>query len=323
MKILIYHPAKLPVTHYGGTERVLIWLARGLKELGQEVWVMSNPGSLLPEGIDWVDASKGLGRNIPKGIEVVHSMVPIPWSEQADVEKIAPYVFTLHGNGKVGEKFPDRTLYLSKNHALRHGGTAYVYNGIDPSELGFRPLRERNSHGLFFSKTSWPVKNVWGAMKVSMAARSYLDIAGGEGPPWFKWFAKLHPQMRWIGPAGGQMKAELFARSRFLLFPVKWEEPFGLVMIEALMSGTPVLASNLGSCPEILSGDPQIKVGATLELPKNKETLMAWVAEIENCISGKYLPEQCRDFALRNFHYLRMAEGYLNWYKKAVTTSKF
>jgi glycosyltransferase involved in cell wall biosynthesis len=108
----------------------------------------------------------------------------------------------------------------------------------------------------------------------------------------------------YVGDVRGKQKAELLAGAKAFLFPTKVDEAFGLGMVEALMSGTPVICSNRGACPEIISPD----VGFVC---RNTEEYANAVGQIETI-----RPHACRDKAMREYHYLRMAADYAIEYEK-------
>lgn len=325
MKICLFHPKLLPPRDYGGVERVVLWLAKGLVERGHEVWVGALEGSQLPPGARLIPIAPGqasaweLLKRIPPGMDVVHWMAP---PEDGVWEKLpCASVLTVHGNGKPGEEFPLNTVFLSRDHARRHAAEAFVYNGIDPAEVRFAPSDARKAGLLFLSKTSWSVKNLGGAMRICSRAGAKLTVAGGTRPWVRRLQAALVPRFDWQGAVGGELKAKLLAQSRALIFPVLWPEPFGLVVVEALMSGTPVLASRRGSLPELVSPE----VGALLDSPEDSESESRWVEKVREVVAAnapQWSAEACRARALENFHYLKMAEGYENAYNLVAKGAK-
>lgn len=311
MRILIFHPVHLPARHYGGTERVVIWLARALAEIGHEVYVAALEGSQLPSAIRSVlipaeQTALGLAsRLFPANLDVVHLMAP---ASQEEIDGLdAPYVMTIHGNGKSGEKFFENTVFLSQDHARRHHSSCFVYNGLDPQEYRFNS-QSRSGAYLFLSKTSWRVKNLAGAMKRCRRAKVPLWIAGGERPWLLRAVAHWTPGMEWLGSVGGDQKADVLSRARALLFPVLWNEPFGLVVVEALLSGTPVIAHSRGSMVELIND----RVGALLE-----DSDEAWI-ELLKRSDLPWKPLDCRQWAEEKFHYHRMARDYVELYQKVM-----
>ncbi|MGK5083747.1 glycosyltransferase [Bdellovibrionota bacterium FG-1] len=328
MKICLFHPRLLPPKDYGGVERVVLWLAKGLQERGHEVWVAALEGSVLPRGAHLLPmrpqqtSVHDLIRVLPAGIEVIHFMAP---PEAGALNELPfPFVLTVHGNGKNGEIFPLNSVFLSANHARRHGATYFIYNGIDPGEYAFAPRRAKAPWALFLSKTSWSVKNVGGAIELCQKAKVPLVVAGGRRPLGARVRVALNSRMSWAGPVASEQKARLLAEARVLIFPILWPEPFGLVVVEALMSGTPVLASRLGSLPELVGPE----VGELLPPPIDGPTGQIG-DQWHQCLQKVFMnpsqaqpiwdPEVCRNWALKRFHYLKMAEAYENAYKKVTS----
>src|SRR4051812_45423503 len=110
MKVVLFHPTLLPPKDYGGVERVVLWLAKGLQEMGHEVWVGAYPGSRLPDGVRLLEISPEKSspaemiKKIPAGTDMIHFMAP---PGQATLDRLeVPSVLTVHGNGQPGEIFP-------------------------------------------------------------------------------------------------------------------------------------------------------------------------------------------------------------------------
>lgn len=307
MKILLVHPVRLPPRDYGGVERVVLWLAKGLVERGHQVFVAAQAGSQLPAGAQLIPVRSDFSPEewfqvLPQGLDIAHLMAPM--GQELWDRWPTPILLTVHGNGQIGEVFPKNTVFLSQDHARRHGASAYVYNGIDPAEYLFDP-RSKKDWNLFLSKTSWSVKNVRGAARLSRLARKKLKIAGGRSPWLIRLQCQFSPYLEWVGPVATQTKAELLSQAQALLFPIQWPEPFGLVVAEALISGTPVIANPRGSLKELLPS----QVGA---LPQTEEE---WLEVMSRSMSH-YSPEECRNWALNQFHYALMAQNYDQIYQR-------
>ncbi|NBX75415.1 MAG: glycosyltransferase [Proteobacteria bacterium] len=289
--ISLIHEARFPVQKYGGTERVVWWLAKGLSELGHQVNLICLPGS-----------SCSFGR-------VYDLREPRP---QADIthffntpsqEPDQPYLVTIEGNAKAGEVFLPNTVFVSHNHAQRNGSEVFVYNGLDPDEYFFSSEKSREL--LFLAKASWAVKNVKGAIQIARRAGKKLNVVGGS-----RWWCPVWRGIHWRGMLGGTEKARWISRSEGLLFPVLWNEPFGIAVTEALVSGTPVLATPFGSLKELI--DPQVgrichNYGEFISAAKNL---------------GEFKPKDCRDWALSRFHYREMAKSYLKKYETVLSGKK-
>jgi glycosyltransferase involved in cell wall biosynthesis len=151
------------------------------------------------------------------------------------------------------------------------------------------------------------VKNLAGAIRTTAAAGVHLKIAGGNRPFLPRLSCLVRRNREWIGPVNGEYKAKLLAEARALIFPVAWPEPFGLVVAEALISGTPVLATRRGSLPELIPSD----VGGFFDTDEE------WIEFLRKGIVP-WEPERCREWALSQFHYATMAEAYERAYQQVI-----
>jgi len=307
MKILIYHPVQLPVIQYGGTERVVMWLAKTLARLGHEVSVAAAPGSSMPEGIGCLTDPQEWTRRAGE-FDVLHGFTkPGPELYEAFREKV---LVTIQGNGQLGEKFHRNTVFVSRNHAERHGATEFVYNGLDPDELSFND-RPRANRYLFLSKTSWRVKNLKGAVRYARKFRQNLWIAGGDRPYSLRATTAIRRgfgrDWKWVGSVDQAQKARFLLEGKAFLFPLLWNEPFGIVMTESLVSGTPVFAHPYGSVPEVLEFAPQC--------------LMRSEDDWKRALTGQIaIPsaKECRDWVLAHFDQVAMTKKYLSLYERVA-----
>ena len=165
---------------------------------------------------------------------------------------------------------------------------------------------------------SFPFKNKLESKKFGRgcrycrAAHVPLKIAGGSRPFLKRLSCFLTPSLQWVGPVSGVQKAQLLSFAKALVFPVIWPEPFGLVVAEAFMSGTPVVASPLGSMIEMVP--PSVGI-----LPRSPEE---WVDAFLKKNHSVLSPEKCRQWAMEKFHYLKMAAAYEIIYQR-VTRGQF
>ena len=305
MKIVVFHPVTLPVLHYGGTERVVMWLVQSLHKMGHKTAVFAAPGSKMPEGIDCITDRAELLRRAPE-FDVLHGF------SKPDDEIIAAFggrfLVTIEGNGQLGEKFHPNTVFVSRNHARRHGASVYVYNGLDIGELKISTL-ERPNRFLFLSKTSWRVKNLKGAVRLLSQYGQNFWIAGGDRPYWVRayvWLKRLFgADWRWVGSVNQKMKAEFLVSGKAMVFPILWNEPFGIVITESLSCGTPVLAHPHGSVEELLEFSPQC-------LMRNEQDWKEALTGIRKLPT----PQECRAWVEAHFTQEKMAENYLKLYEK-------
>jgi glycosyltransferase involved in cell wall biosynthesis len=246
LHVALYHPARLPVRGYGGTERVVAWLARGLAERGHRVTLLALEGSRLPEAATVVipreeafrDGGARLDRFLPAGVDVVHAHVPL-----AEPPEGVPFCWTFHGTGTPGRVFPASTIALSADHAQRHGIARWVHNGLDPAEYRF--TTGARAHDLFLGRLH-SVKGWQWAVRGARRTGRRLVVAGGWRPSW-------RPGVRFVGRVDGARKTALLADAGCLWMPAQWDEPFGLTTIEAMVSGVPVLGTRRGALPEIIT----------------------------------------------------------------------
>jgi glycosyltransferase involved in cell wall biosynthesis len=157
-----------------------------------------------------------------------------------------------------------------------------------------------------------PCKGPHLAIEAARIAGVRLKLAGEIQPLYQRyWEEQVLPhidgdRVEYIGEADRAMKSELLARARALLFPIQWEEPFGLVIIEAMACGTPVLAFAGGAVEEIVSN------GVNGWICRDTAEMAARIASVD------IAPAACRAFIKKNFSVDRMADGYLNVYQHAL-----
>lgn len=299
MHIALYSHSLLPARGYGGTQRVVVWLARGLAELGHRVTLLAPSGSRVPEArlieLDPAEIHRpgfDLTGILPDSLDLLHAHAPLATAPRQ------PHVFTLHGNLREGRATPPNTIFVSSDHARRHRANAFVYNGLDPSEFVFRS--KKDGYDLFLGRLH-SVKGYRWAMEGAKRAGRRLVVAGG-------WRLSLRRGLRFVGTVDGKRKADLLAGAACLWMPARWDEPFGLTLVEAMLSGTPVLGTRRGALPEIVTDD----VGA---LGDTLEDLVQLRGSIEHRD-----PMACRLRAEQWFSHTRMAQEYVRMYQEYLAT---
>jgi glycosyltransferase involved in cell wall biosynthesis len=182
-----------------------------------------------------------------------------------------------------------------------------IHHGVD---LALYPVGEGKRDYMCFIGRIAPAKGTHTAIEVARRAGIPLKIAG-EIQPIFReyWEQQVKPHVdgsliEYIGEADFAIKTELLRRARALLFPIDWEEPFGLVMVEAMACGAPVLAFARGSVPEI------IKDGVSGWISKDVPTMARQAQELS--IS----PQCCREYANQHFSLNRMVDDYVALYDR-------
>jgi len=179
-------------------------------------------------------------------------------------------------------------VYLSKSHAVKFGGSTYAYNGIPIDEYIFSDKKE--DFLLFLAKVKRSKKGIDSAIKVAKLTKNTLIVAGGKRlnnpETWFNW----HPLIKPIGFVNGNEKFKLLSKAKALLVPIKWDEPFGLTIIEAMLSGTPVIAFNRGAMKEL------IVHGETGFLCENEEDMVKAIKKVDQISAHR-----CREHAVNHF----------------------
>lgn len=306
MKIALQVDAKLPVRAYGGTERVVWGLGRALSRAGHSVTLLGLPGSRCDFGdVVEVDSTRPLAAQIPEDVDLVHFQNGVP-------EGVAkPYIVTIHGNLRPGQPVDPWSVFVSRNHAERNGREAFVHNGIDWEDYPrFRSGLERKG-AFFLGKASWKVKNVRGAIRIAREAGERLDVLGGNRLS-LKMDFRFTPSLkvRFHGMVDNGRKGLVANSSRGLIFPVLWDEPFGLAMVESLYFGAPVFATPRGSLPELIL--PELGF-----LSEDEHELAAALRDFR---ADERL---CHDYAAETFNADVMAANYLRFYERRLNGENF
>ena len=305
MKILIAHNGKIPALLYGGTERVIWYLGRTLRLLGHEVSFLVPPGSTCDfAAVCFFDPERNLNQQIPEDVDLIHfHFIP------KDLEFIQkPYLITLHGNASPHQTLPHNTVFVSRNHALRHGSDCFVYNGLDWQDYSKPQFEKARKYYHFLGKAAWRVKNVKGAIRlIQQIPNEHLHVLGGVR---FNFNMGIRftfsPRIHFHGMIGGREKDTILNGSKGLIFPVRWPEPFGLAIIESLFFGCPVFGTPYGSLPELVPSS----VGC---LSANSETLLNAMHHVDS-----FNRNTCHEYANDCFNSRMMAEHYVSKYEQVL-----
>jgi glycosyltransferase involved in cell wall biosynthesis len=234
-----------------------------------------------------------------------------------------PHVTTLHGRIDLPDLLPLYEEYtqmplVSISNSQRTplpwlNWQNTVYHGL-PLDL-YEPGAGQGGYLAFVGRMS-PEKGVERAIEIALRAQIELRIAAKVDPSDAEYFCNAvkpllnHPLINFVGEIGDDEKADFFGNAIAVLFPVNWPEPFGLVMIEALACGTPVIAWRSGSVPEIINHGKSGFVVTSIEEA---------VSAVENigCISRA----SCRECFERRFPVSLMTRNYLTVYEKLRGTT--
>jgi glycosyltransferase involved in cell wall biosynthesis len=330
----------VPPKLYGGTERVVAWLVDELVELGHDVTLFASGDSrtrakLVPV---WPRALRlGRPRSDPIAAQTVLLETLAQHAAQFDVIHVhtdwlhlpllsrigVPFVTTPHGrqdlpgSSDVVRHFPDAPfISISNNQRLPLQEANWidtVYHGL-PEDL-LRPSYERGSYLAFLGRLT-AEKGPDVAIRIARAAGMPLRIAAKVPRGERGYFhSKLEPQIdgeavRLIGEVDDRGKQPFLAGAAALLFPIDWPEPFGLVMIEAMACGTPVIAFRSGSVPEVVDDGV---TGFIVDGEAEAAQAIGWLSQLDRRL--------VRSQFEKRFTAKRMAEEYVAHYT-ALARSK-
>lgn len=329
---------RVPPSTYGGIELVVGLLTDELVRRGHEVTLFASGDSITAaELVSVHPRALRLDSNVKE--YGIYEMLQLAWVyEQAEEFDIihshvgygalpygnlvkTPTVHTLHGiftsdNEKMF-KYAKNKPYVSISHAQREprlglNYVATVYNGIDVSSYKFYPQPEEPPYLAFLGRMS-PEKGPHLAIAIAKLAGWHLKMAGKVDIVDVEYFEReIKPQIdgkqiEYLGEANHAQKNALMGGAVATLFPITWREPFGLVMVESMAAGTPVIAMNLGSTLEVIAQ------GKTGFLCNN-------VGECVNAISQVTELDRygCREYVNKHFSVENMTDGYEAVYEKIV-----
>jgi glycosyltransferase involved in cell wall biosynthesis len=275
----------VPPIYYGGIERVVDFLARGLVERGHEVTLFAHPESrtaarLVPYGVPPHNGRRERARELwqvgsrlwklRKEVDIVHSFgrlaALLPILPLRSLPKLQSYQREISREGvRRAHRLAADSLRFTACSTSMYSGKSLpgnwttIPNGVDLSAYTFVPEVCPDAPLVFLGRLE-RIKGVHHAIEIAKASGRRLVIAGNivrSGPDASYFDDEIAPRIdgdrvRYLGPVDDRQKNELLGTAAALLMPVEWEEPFGIVMIEALACGTPVIGFARGSLPEVV-----------------------------------------------------------------------
>jgi len=269
-----------------------------------------------PETVEWLHIATAL-REAANDYDIVHNHggeLTMLFGTQSP----APILTTIHGIpgpvfNQVLQFYPGYFNCISESHARKFpadGRIGVVLHGIDTDTFPFQS--EREDYLLYLSRMS-PEKGPLQAIELARRLGKRLLMAGKVSHVDRKFYeSEVEPlvdgkQIVFLGEADSVYKRKLYRAASCVLMPLQWEEPFGLVMVEAMACGAPVVALRRGSAPELIVD------GQTGFVVDDVDGMVDAVRRI-----GEIRPEDCRQHIVTNFSVERMTDDYLELYERVM-----
>ncbi len=334
MKVAVLAPVawRTPPRHYGPWEQVASNIAEGLIKKGVEVTLFATGDSITAGTLDAI-CEKGYEEDRTQDAKVLECLHISNLMEKASEFDLihnnfdflpltysglikTPLITTIHGFSSpriipVYKKYNDRGYYVSISNSDRSPELNYldtVYNGLDTRDFTF--IDQPEDYLLYFGRIH-PDKGTVEAIEIAKRSKRKLLIAGiiqDEG--YYKNKVEPHidnEQIVYVGHAGPDKRKELLGKAAALLHPISFNEPFGMSVAEAMLCGTPVIAFNRGSMPELIND-------------KQTGFLVNTVDEAVDAVNqlSAINRKDCYDWASTNFSCDKMVDDYYQLYHKIL-----
>jgi glycosyltransferase involved in cell wall biosynthesis len=333
----------IPPGKYGGIERVISLLADGLVAKGHEVKLYAAPGSkskaeivsvyekpLVEAGVSWnnpfwnlENLSEATEEAVSGNYDIVHCHLDV-WGLFFQGLSQKPYVHTMHNplyrtnadatkddrlNLFQRESYRTNIAFISesarKQAMIDLPHSRVIYNGIDTSDFTFG---EGGEHFIWIARVN-KHKGIENAIMAAEKIDARLTLAGRIDDTQQEYFdtvikPHLNEKITFIGELSQEQLPEFYGSATALLYPIEWEEPFGLVVAEAMACGTPVIAYRRGSMPELIEDG---KTGFVID---ESVDLLAEKMKLVGNMDRKYV----RRHVENNFSKERMVDEYEKFY---------
>lgn len=345
-------PLNLPVPpkKYGGTERIIFWLCEELKKMGHEVFLFGTGDSKVPcklvpiikkslwlskkakEYISYYALEMAIISKMAKKLklDILHDHLgPIALTLYNQIK--IPIIHTLHVpfQGREDRIFVYKKLkaklvsisFAQRKIAPNLNYVANIYNGIDISKFPFN--KKPKNYFLWVGELS-PRKGIYEVIKIAKMAKIKLIVAGRIPPPnqkidheFFKKYVKKElnkGKIFYVGELPQKKLVSYYRDAIAFLYPLQWEEPFGLTVIESMACGTPIITFKRGSMPEVVKDKSTGFVITPLK--EKKQNFNDFLAAIENI--SKIKRKDCREWVEKNFTKEKMTKEYEKLFYKIV-----
>jgi len=334
MRIAMLSPIawRTPPRHYGPWENVVSLLTEGLVSRGYDVTLFATGDS---------ETSGKLHAVCARGYEEDHSIMSKVWeslhiselfehAEEFDIIHnnfdflpltytgliATPFITTIHGFSSPGilpvyKKYNSTVFYVSISDADRSPDLDYIktiHHGIDMKQFGFQP--EPDDYLLFFGRIHQD-KGAREALEIARACNKKLILAGIiQDEAYYHQYVEPHldnDNAVYVGSVGSVQRNQLLGKAYALLHPINFNEPFGLSVIESMACGTPVIAFNKGSMPELIVPG---KNGFLVETVNDAVDAVEHIKDIDRAYCHRYVEQ--------HFTVDRMVEEYVRVYETVL-----
>ena len=333
MKIAVLAPIcwRTPPRHYGPWEQVASNIAEGLVKRGFDVTLFATGDSLTRAKRGYIcerpyEEDKALDPKVWECLHIAHLMeradqfdiihnnydfLPLTYSRLIST----PMVTTIHGFSSpqiipVFKEYNDDNYFVSISKADRCPELEYiatVYNGINVADF---TLREAAGGYLLYFGRIHPDKGTYEAIQIAKRFKMRLIISGFiQDQRYYEEKVEpfLNDEIVYVGNSGPEKRDTLLGNAYALLHPINFAEPFGLSVAESMLCGTPVVAFNKGSMPELIV---QEKTGFLVDTVDEAVSVLKDVRQIDRTY--------CRNWAENNFSQEKMVADYIEVYRKIV-----
>jgi len=333
MKVAVLAPIcwRTPPRHYGPWEQVASNIAEGLVGRGVDVTLFATGDSVTGGRLEYVcprpyEEDKTLDPKVWESLHIAHLMeradqfdiihnnydfLPLTYSRLITT----PMVTTIHGFSSpriipVYKEYSGHTHFVSISNADRSPALEYaatVHNGVDAAAF---TLREAAGEYLLYFGRIHPDKGTHEAIRIAQGFKMRLVIAGFiQDRGYYEEEVRpfLDDEIVYVGNAGPEERDTLLGNAYALLHPITFAEPFGLSVVESMFCGTPVVAFNRGSMPELIVPE---KTGFLVDTVEEAVSVLRDIPRIDRVY--------CRKWAEENFSRERMVDQYIGIYRRIV-----